>query len=530
MTPPRSLHVSNVANVAYGFAKILNAHASPASVICHDIKHLMSQPEWDDLPLDPADFPDEWDFTKSTADFGGWRRPAWFTSESIADPFAEVGPLHARVRGWFGRRLSVDTKRRIEPAYHRARRAQVRLQQLLSRPAAEASPATAFGTASGAAAASSASMSASASAAASVLRVADDAFGHADAEARLREVVARSAALGSEWAMDPAALRRYLPHAAWLARHAAAHDVVFTYVLSPIYGMLYGRKPQVSVEIGTMRDIAFGTSVVASLLWPGYRFSDHVVVTNPDNRGLADAAGIESYSFCPHPLDDRMFSPGEEPELRRELLERYRVRALLFAPARQNWRIKGNDKLLRAFARLRQSGIDAALLAPAWGQEVARSQALARELGIADYVAWLQPMPEPLLARHYRAVDLVCDQFQLGVFGLITPKAMACGTPVLTSYEARHHAWCFAEDPPLAPCSSEDDIVAAATTLLSDDHRRRALGASSRAWVDAHHSPRVIVRALTDAMAIAKDRFARHQRSQPQPAAPARPRSRTSSA
>jgi glycosyltransferase involved in cell wall biosynthesis len=314
--------------------------------------------------------------------------------------------------------------------------------------------------------------------------------------------------------MDPAALRRYLPHAAWLARHAAAHDVVFTYVLSPIYGMLYGRKPQVSVEIGTMRDIAFGTSVVASLLWPAYRFSDHVVITNPDNRDLADAAGLESYSFCPHPLDDRMFAPGEEVELRRDLLARYRVRALLFAPARQNWRIKGNDKLIRAFARLRRAGIDAALLAPAWGQEVARSQALARELGVADYVAWLPPMPEPLLARHYRAVDLVCDQFQLGVFGLITPKAMACGMPVLTSYEPRHHAWCFGEDPPLARCSSEEDIVAAATTLLSDEHRRRTLGAAARAWVDAHHSPRVVVRALTDAMSIASDRFARNQRNQ----------------
>jgi glycosyltransferase involved in cell wall biosynthesis len=490
-----SLHVGNVANVAYGFAKILNAHASPASVICHDIKHLMSQPEWDDLPLDPADFPDEWDFSKNTADFGAWRRPAWFTSETIVDPFAEVGPLHARVRGWFGRRMSADTKRRIEPAYHRARRAQVRLRQLLSSPAVTTAPG-----------------SAAAAASASAVMTAHAAPDDTDAETRLREMVARSAALGREWAMDAGALRRYLPHAAWLARHAAAHDVVFTYVLSPIYGMLYGRKPQVSVEIGTMRDLAFGTSVTASLLWPAYRFSDHVVVTNPDNRDLADAAGIESYSFCPHPLDDRMFAPGEEPDLRRELLARYRVRALLFAPARQNWRIKGNDKLIRAFARLRQSGIDAALLAPAWGQEVARSQTLARELGVSDYVAWLPPMPEPLLARHYRAVDLVCDQFQLGVFGLITPKAMACGAPVLTSYEPRHHAWCFAEDPPLAPCSSEDDIVAAAAALLSDEHRRRTLGASARRWIDAHHSPRVVVRALTEAMAIASERFARKRR------------------
>ena len=66
-TAPSTLHVSNVANVAYGYAKILNANQRPASVACHDIKHLMSQPEWDDLVLNPADFADETDFYNNTA-------------------------------------------------------------------------------------------------------------------------------------------------------------------------------------------------------------------------------------------------------------------------------------------------------------------------------------------------------------------------------------------------------------------------------------------------------------------------------
>ena len=70
---PRSLHVGNVANVAYGYAKILARHGAPVELICHDIHHLMSQPEWDDLALDPKDFPDENDFRASTADLGDYR-------------------------------------------------------------------------------------------------------------------------------------------------------------------------------------------------------------------------------------------------------------------------------------------------------------------------------------------------------------------------------------------------------------------------------------------------------------------------
>src|SRR5438874_713527 len=58
----RSIHVGNVANVAYGYAKILIRRGAPLELICHDINHLMSQPEWDDLALDPKDFPDENDF------------------------------------------------------------------------------------------------------------------------------------------------------------------------------------------------------------------------------------------------------------------------------------------------------------------------------------------------------------------------------------------------------------------------------------------------------------------------------------
>ena len=462
-----TLHVSNVANVAYGFAKILNASQRASSVACHDITHLMSQPEWDDLPLNPEDFPDQWNFFENTADFGSYRRPSWFASDPVHDPYLDLSPVHARVRRWFGRRLPAPLKHRIEPLYEAARRWQFALMRRNVAPAQEG-----------------------------------DGAAH-----RFSEVIETVNRLGPRWEVHAASLERYLPHRDWLARHAESHDVIATYVLSPIYGMLYGRKPQISVEIGTMRDIAFDTSVTSKLLWPAYRLSDHVILTNPDNRAAAENAGITSYSFCPHPVDERFFHPGEEVELRRTLLERYGVEHVLIAPARQNWEIKGNDKLLRAFARLRTANINAVLLVPAWGQEIDRSRGLARDLGVERFVAWLAPMPEPLLAQHYRAADIVFDQFQLGVFGLITPKAMACGAAVVTSYEPSHHAWCFAEDPPLVRSATEDEIVHASLALL-DHERRLSIGAAARKWFEAHHSAPVVVKAWDHAIGAAVDRFA----------------------
>lgn len=470
---PRSLHVGNVANVAYGYAKILTRRGAQLELICHDITHLMSQPEWDDLELDPKDFPDEGDFGVNTADLGDYRRPPWFRSARLAEPSQN---FRRSVLGQLARRLPTKVKRALDPLRYRLRYARERGASLLR--------------------------------VRTMLRL--GRMGEVESgagAARLRELAAMASRFGPAWRIDPTVLACYLRHRDWLASHAAAADVIFSYALAPIYASLYARKPSISVEIGTMRDIPFGSSALARVLWLAYRLSDHVVITNPDNREAAERAGIQHYSFCPHPVDETIFFPAGEPALRRHLQDKHAAETLLFAPARQNWRLKGNDKILRGLAIALAHGINAVLLIPAWGQEIARSKALCRALGIESRVAWLEPMPEPLLARHYRAVDLVLDQFELGVFGLITPKAMACGAPVLTSYERRHNAWCFPVDPPLLACGSSEEIGAAIARFAGDRAARREIGTAARRWIEQTHSSASVADRLRDAMERAMTTF-----------------------
>jgi len=468
----RSLHVGNVANVAYGYAKILAGRGSPVRVICHDVTHLMSQPEWDDLELEPGDFPDETRFDINTADFGGYRRPAWFTSESLgAGPPGLQSALLRRV----ARHLPPRAKRALEPLYYRLR---LLRDGLSRRPPPEGIPGDGSG-------------------------------------ARIEALVAAARRLDPARRIDPRALGAYAPHGRWLAAHAREADVVFSYALAAIYSLFCPDRPRISVDIGTMRDIPFARTALGRLLWLGYRLGDHLLITNPDTRALAEEAGIASYSFCPHPIDEAIFHPGDDSAWRRHLQAQYGDRALLIAPARQNWRLKGNDRMFRGFAEALKAGADAMLLVPGWGQEVARSKALCRRLGIAERVAWLAPMPERRLARCYRAVDLVLDQFELGVFGLITPKAMACGAAVLTSYEDRHNAWCFPVPPPVARSASAGEIAQAVTRLLADGEARRRLGLASQAWVAGHHSAKIVADRLSQAMASASRRFAERAPAKP---------------
>jgi glycosyltransferase involved in cell wall biosynthesis len=329
---------------------------------------------------------------------------------------------------------------------------------------------------------------------------------------RAQELIRLSKEYGPEWEVTHEMLSTWRPHAAWLGRQLQEHAVTVGYVFAPIYAMIHGNTPCVAVEIGTMRDIPFDGTSNGKLLSLAYRLADEVVITNPDVIQAARRLGLERYRFCPHPVDETIFCPPQgEPPLRRELQGRSGCNFLLFAPARQNWEIKGNDRYLRAFAELGRRGVKATLIIPAWGTEIDRSKKLCQELGIAERVAWVAPMCERVMVKYYQAVDAVLDQFQLGVFGLITCKAMACGQTVITSYDDPIHRWCFAEPPPLMPGRNESEILEAMLALHADRGKGKAMGVAARTWIERHHSAKVVCTILEAAMCDAIEHFGSRQ-------------------
>lgn len=509
---PKSIHLCNLANVAYGYCKALHEAHHDAILRCHDLKHLMSQPEWDDLELRAEDFPDEFDFFNNTADFGSYRRPEWFLSAGIMPEHYMVLPGDGALPGDAAPPDQGDTSAdapapaaqpsptptsptatpghspsRIKAVWHSLppglrRTLKPRLQQAqFARSAMRSDVSTV-----------------------SAMRSYQQL-----SKARFDHLITRSAELGPEFVLDREMLGGFLPHAWWAKHHADTHgaEIMMAYVLTPIYAMLLGDRPYVTIEIGTMRDIPFDGSDTGKLLANAYRFSDHAIITNPDVVAQADQLGVESYSFVPHPLDEDLYDASVDPAFGEELRQKYGSKFLLFAPARQNWDVKGNDRYLHAFARLRQDRQDATLIIPGWGQEVERSQQLCADLGITDAVDWIQPQSEALLVKYYRAADIVLDQFILGVFGLTTPKAMGCSAAVLTSYRPELHTWAFTEHPPLIPAETADEIYAELAQLLDHPDRLAEIGAASRTWVEQHHSKRVIQSGLEEAMGIAQDRF-----------------------
>jgi glycosyltransferase involved in cell wall biosynthesis len=273
------------------------------------------------------------------------------------------------------------------------------------------------------------------------------------------------------------------------------YDVVQLYGVHPaLIPLGLPSVPYVAFEHGTMREVPFEDSWRGRLLSLGYRMSAKTIITNPDVIEQAHRLGLGSkdYVFIPHPVDETKYTPG--PSTLRERLEAEGADFVLLCPSRHDWHVKGTERLLQAFARFVQADRpNAVLLLFDWGQEVDRSKALVKELGIERNVRWSQPLPKLRLIDAYRAADIVLDQFLIGTFGAVAPEAMACGRPVIMAFDLQLHAWCFPVLPPIVNARTTEEIYAELSRLAGDGEARRALGSAGREWVEQHHSWRLVV-------------------------------------
>jgi glycosyltransferase involved in cell wall biosynthesis len=270
------------------------------------------------------------------------------------------------------------------------------------------------------------------------------------------------------------------------------YDLVQAYATHPILTLVATPdRPFVAYEHGTLRELPFEPSWRGRLLSLSYRRAAKVIITNADVVSSARRLGLENTTFIPHPVDETKYTPGHSAV--GEELRAAGAGPVFFAPARQDWREKRSDVMVRALGRLVQAGHpDAVLLLGDWGADVSRTRALVDELGLARNVHWTKPVPKLRLIELYRAADVVLDQFTFGTFGGIAPEAMACERPVVMAFDRALHDWCFPEPPPIVDARDERSVAEALRRLADDPAERQRLGREGRAWVERHHGWRLV--------------------------------------
>jgi D-inositol-3-phosphate glycosyltransferase len=136
-------------------------------------------------------------------------------------------------------------------------------------------------------------------------------------------------------------------------------------------------------------------------------------------------------------VDHAFFSPGDRLGARSALqhLDLGSGPVLLFVGRIQP--LKGLDVAVRALAALHRPDARLVVVGGASGTEgaaeVERIDKLVAELGVADQLRRVQPVPHHLLSTYYRAADVVLVPSRSESFGLVALEAAACGTPVVAA-------------------------------------------------------------------------------------------------
>jgi len=266
------------------------------------------------------------------------------------------------------------------------------------------------------------------------------------------------------------------------------YDLLHLHSFSPIY-LQFASKPFVIHEAGWIRKLVTRNSGEEKLGRRAYAYAACVVMTNPDTYTLLKTLKYKRDVFIPFVIDTKQYKP-----MKMEKTEDL----LFFHPARHEWDVKGNDKLLMAFRKFIESGYKAKLRMVDWGytEDVSKAKEFVKRFKLESYVEWVQPYSKPALRRVYNEVDVVFDQFILGSGGTTCFEAMACEVPVVI-YLNEWNRKCFGEMPPATKARMADDIYEA-MVLLSDSDVRRKIGVEERKFVLKHNHPDVVANQLID--------------------------------
>lgn len=273
------------------------------------------------------------------------------------------------------------------------------------------------------------------------------------------------------------------------------YDIVEVHVPFVIYSQFAG-VPNVVYDAGWIRYFPYDHGIRAKLARRGYSKSKAIIITNPDTYAISDTLEYlnqKQIHFSPFAIDPEKYCPANNEDLRSRYIV-HNDEILLFSPSRQIWKEKGNDKMIRAFARFVKVFPNSKLVIVDWSTDAQKSKDLVNSLNISEKVNWIKPVAKKRLIGYYNAADIILDQFVLGSWGTTTPEAMSCQKPVLMFYKEEYIKRAFGENPPILNSFNEEDIFLNLLKLAKDPDFRSLLGRKSREWIIKTHSPDIVAK------------------------------------
>ncbi len=259
-------------------------------------------------------------------------------------------------------------------------------------------------------------------------------------------------------------------------------DLIHAYVEFPIFAYLSRKKFIANTQGSDFRELAFTNSIKGFLLRRSYRKAKAVLFFQPDHLPLFSKLKLKNGIFIPPSWDTSFFKPDESS--RNEFGDNF----IIFHPANLEWRLKGNDILIKGFAKFVKDYPNSILIVVDRGIDSKKSHDLISKLDIEKNVKFVPgPLNSTDLIRYYNSADVVADQFVLGALGSIGWETFSCAKPLLAYVNEEQYSKVYGESPPMANASTSSMVTQQLHKLL-DKKYRKELGSNSRSWIIKHHS------------------------------------------
>ncbi len=197
--------------------------------------------------------------------------------------------------------------------------------------------------------------------------------------------------------------------------------------------------------------------------------------------------GLQNTTYIPILIDTDVYRPPADGQKRRELLHTFDCERLFLSPARHNWNMKGNDRVIEAIAEVRKKTKHRfKVLFTSWGDDLEKSRALIHEKGIDEICIFVGTLSKGVLHEYMAAVDAVLDQFCIGEYGTATLEAMALARPVILFYR-------YENEIPILQSYSAPEIANQMLFVLEHPQKAEDVGQRARQWVIENHGPQVVI-------------------------------------
>lgn len=268
------------------------------------------------------------------------------------------------------------------------------------------------------------------------------------------------------------------------------YDLIHAHVELPIFAYI-ARRPFIAHVLGSdIRELSFENSLKGWLLRRAYKRAKAIFFYEPLDPSLLNKLKLKTGIHMPVMWDTSFFKPTtiEKNELEGKFS--------IIHPANLDWRLKGNDILIKGFAKFVKNYSNSILLIVDRGIDSEKTKNLVNSLKINDYVQYIKgPLSYSDLLNYYNKVDVVADQFFLDGIGSIGAETFSCEKPLLTYCTEETYGDLYPEPPPAVNAHTPEEILKQ-LELLQNKEFRNKVGKKGREWITKYRSPELISKKI----------------------------------